>query len=221
MSVVIEESWKNALRAEFTEPYWVKLTSFVKQEYSATTVYPPPKLVFNAFNLCPFDAVKVVILGQDPYHGAGQAHGLSFSVPTGVKVPPSLQNIYKEIKSDLGIETNPDGSLERWARQGVLLLNASLTVRRGAPGSHQGKGWEQFTDAAIRALSSEREHVVFLLWGNFARAKKALIDDTKHCILEAPHPSPYSAASGFFGSKHFSATNKYLVELGIGPIDWS
>ena len=219
-TVRIDSSWKQALAAEFAAPYWGTLTSFVHSEYKATKVYPPPKLIFNAFDTCPFENVKVVILGQDPYHGAGQAHGLCFSVPDGVRVPPSLQNIYKELKEDLGVEPRTDGDLSRWARQGVLLLNATLTVRAGEPGSHQGKGWEQFTDAAIKRLSDGREHLVFLLWGNYARAKRELINADKHLILEAPHPSPYSAASGFFGCKHFSKANTYLTEHGSKPVNW-
>lgn len=219
-AVRIEPGWKDALSHEFTAPYWDELSSFVKSEYATTAVYPPPKLIFNAFDRCPFNAVRVVILGQDPYHGAGQAHGLSFSVPEGVRTPPSLQNIYKEIADDLGHPTSPNGNLERWAQQGVLLLNATLTVRAGTPGSHQGKGWEQFTDAVIRSLSDKREHIVFMLWGNYAKAKGAHIDRTKHLVLEAAHPSPYSAHSGFFGCKHFSQANAYLAAHGMTPILW-
>ncbi len=218
--VRIEPSWKRALAGEFVLPYWRTLSDFVKAEYLHTAVYPPPKLVFNAFNRCPFDQVKVVVLGQDPYHGPGQAHGLCFSVPQGVEVPPSLRNIYKEIASDLGTEVPPHGNLERWAEQGVLLLNATLTVRAGEAGSHQGKGWEEFTDAAIDALSRRREHVVFLLWGNYARKKRTLIDTKKHLVLEAAHPSPLSAHAGFYGCRHFSKTNEYLREHGVSPVHW-
>ena len=219
-TIRIEPSWKTALATEFSAPYWSALSDFVKQEYASTTVYPPPKLIFNAFDTCPFEAVRVVILGQDPYHGARQAHGLSFSVPDGTKVPPSLKNIYKELHDDVGKDIPQVGNLERWAEQGVLLLNATLTVRAGSPGSHQGKGWEQFTDAVIRKLSDEREHLVFMLWGNYAKAKGAYIDRTKHLVLEAAHPSPYSAHSGFFGCKHFSKANEYLKKNGSTPILW-
>jgi uracil-DNA glycosylase len=219
-TVLIEPSWKRALGDEFEKTYWQDLTAFVREEYTAGVVYPPPKAIFNAFALCPFDAVKVVILGQDPYHGAGQAHGLSFSVPAGVRMPPSLQNIYKEIKSDLGVDVPREGNLERWAKQGVLLLNATLTVRAGLAGSHQGKGWEEFTDSAILALSQKREHIVFMLWGKYASKKKVLIRESAHLVLEAPHPSPLSAYTGFFGCRHFSATNAYLSAHGIQPIEW-
>lgn len=218
--VRIEPSWKEALAHEFSAPYWADLSAFVKREYATATVYPPPKLIFNAFDRCPFNAVRVVILGQDPYHGVGQAHGLSFSVPEGIRTPPSLQNIYKEIADDLGYPVPEHGNLERWAQQGVLLLNATLTVRVGTPGSHQGKGWEQFTDAAVRSLSDKRENLVFMLWGNYAKAKGAHIDRTKHLVLEAAHPSPYSAHSGFFGCKHFSKANAYLAHHGLAPIAW-
>ncbi len=221
MEVVIEPSWKEALKEEFGQPYFKELTDFVKKEYQATTVYPHPKNIFRAFELTPFEAVKVVILGQDPYHGPRQAHGLSFSVIEGVRNPPSLQNIFKEIESDVGDQVSAtSGDLTRWATQGVLLLNATLTVRAGAAGSHQGQGWERFTDAVIRRLSEEREHLVFILWGNYARSKKVLIDESKHCIIESPHPSPFSAHSGFFGSKPFSKTNTYLVTHGETPIAW-
>jgi uracil-DNA glycosylase len=218
--VRIEESWKTALRERFESPAWKTLSDFVKSEYKVTKVYPPPKYIFNAFDLCPFEKVKVVILGQDPYHGAKQAHGLSFSVPDGVRVPPSLKNIYKELQADLGTSVPTTGNLERWAQQGVLLLNATLTVRAGQPGSHQKKGWEEFTDAVIRKISDEKEHVVFMLWGNYAKAKRELIDDTKHLVLEAAHPSPYSANIGFFGCKHFSRANEYLEKSGITQIHW-
>lgn len=220
MNVTIEPSWKTALETEFGKPYFVTLAKKVKEAYLSGGVFPPPKLVFNALQLCPFDAVRVVILGQDPYHGPGQAHGLSFSVPEGVKIPPSLQNIYKEIANDIGTPLPASGNLERWAQQGVLLLNATLTVEHSKPGSHQGLGWETFTDAIIKTISDQKEHVVFLLWGNYARAKKSLIDSEKHCVLEAPHPSPFSAHSGFFGCKHFSKTNTYLQQHGKEPIMW-
>lgn len=209
-----------ALATEFSAPYWSVLSDFVKQEYTSTSVYPPPKFIFNAFDTCSFEAVRVVILGQDPYHGAHQAHGLSFSVPDGVKVPPSLKNIYKELHDDVGKDIPQVGNLEHWAKQGVLLLNATLTVRAGQPGSHQNKGWEQFTDAVIRKLSDDREHIVFMLWGNYAKAKGEHIDRTKHLVLEAAHPSPYSANSGFFGCKHFSKANAYLKKNGLDPVQW-
>lgn len=220
MNVRIEDSWQRVLADEFSQPYFQTLTEFVKRQYFESTVYPPPKDIFHAFDLCPFTKVRVVILGQDPYHGAGQAHGLSFSVRDGVRIPPSLQNMYKEIATDTGTTPPPSGNLERWATQGVLLLNATLTVAAGSPGSHQGKGWETFTDAVIAALSAQREHLVFLLWGNYARQKRTLIDGEKHLILEAPHPSPFSAHTGFFGCKHFSKTNEYLREHGKTPIQW-
>lgn len=220
MDVKIEPSWKAALKAEFVKPYFSNLSTVVKEAYLSKVVYPAPKNVFNAFALCPFDQVKVVILGQDPYHGPDQAHGLSFSVPEGVPTPPSLQNIYKEIKADLGIEVPASGNLERWAKQGVLLLNATLTVPAGEAGGHQGLGWEQFTDAVIKTISDQKEHVVFLLWGSFARSKGALIDSHKHLILEAPHPSPLSAHRGFLGCKHFSKANQYLAAQRSGVIKW-
>lgn len=220
MNVAIEESWKDALKNEFEADYFKDLAGKVRAAYLSGTVYPPPKLVFNAFTLCPIGQVKVVIIGQDPYHGPGQAHGLCFSVQDGVPTPPSLQNIYKEIRDDLGKEIPPSGNLERWARQGVLLLNATLTVERGRAGSHQGWGWEQFTDAAIKKVSKEREGVVFMLWGRYAQNKASLIDSSKHLILKAPHPSPLSAHNGWFGSKHFSRANAYLESRGREPIDW-
>jgi uracil-DNA glycosylase len=224
-TIKIEASWKEALRDEFEKPYFTELTKFVRDEYKSATVYPPPKFIFNAFELCPFDKVRVVILGQDPYHGAGQAHGLCFSVPEDVAVPPSLQNIYKEIQSDLGVsppsKIPSTGNLERWAEQGVLLLNATLTVRASSPGSHQHKGWEEFTDAVIRALSEQKEHLVFILWGRYAQDKGAHIDTTKHLVLKAAHPSPFSAYNGFFGCKHFSKTNEYLKIHGEKPIEWA
>ena len=222
--VKIEASWKKALEHEFGETYFEELTDFVKKEYAEQKIYPAPKNIFRAFELTPFNDVKIVILGQDPYHGAHQAIGLSFAVEKGITLPPSLRNIYKELESDLGKplpeETRSDGDLTRWAEQGVLLLNATLTVRAGAAGSHQGKGWEQFTDAAIKALSDGREHLVFILWGNYARQKRALIDTSKHLVIESAHPSPFSAASGFFGSKPFSKANEYLERHHEKPIDW-
>lgn len=221
MAVKIEPSWEAALHEEFEKPYFNELTEFVKGEYAGEAVYPPPKFIFRAFDLCPFDKVKVVILGQDPYHGPKQANGLCFAVSDGVALPPSLQNIFKEIESDLGESIiHKTGDLERWATQGVLLLNATLTVKARMAGSHQGRGWEQFTDAAIAALSAEREHLVFILWGNYARAKGAHVDRTKHLVIESPHPSPFSAHSGFFGSRPFSRANAYLLEHGETPIDW-
>lgn len=220
MEVKLEPSWKEVLSAEFGEAYFAELAAFVKAEYLSAKVYPSPKNIFRAFELTPFDTVKVVILGQDPYHGEGQANGLSFAVNDGVRLPPSLQNIYKELASDIGPVTNVSGDLSRWARQGVLLLNATLTVRAASAGSHQGKGWEQFTDAVIRALSERREGLVFILWGNYAKAKGAHIDREKHCVIESAHPSPFSAAAGFFGSKPFSKANEYLQAKGVEPIDW-
>lgn len=221
MDVKIHPSWKEHLSDEFAQPYFKKLTDFVKQEYQNEVVYPPPKHVFRAFDLCPFDEVKVVILGQDPYHGKGQANGLCFAVREDMRLPPSLQNIFKEIENDLKAPLkNRSGDLERWARQGVLLLNATLTVRAQLAGSHQNKGWEQFTDAVVDALSREREHIVFMLWGNYAKAKGAHIDRMKHLVLEAAHPSPFAADKGFFGCKHFSQANEYLKEHGKKPINW-
>jgi uracil-DNA glycosylase len=218
--VKIEPSWKEKLADEFAKPYFETLTSFVKDEYEKFTIFPPGGKIFNAFNSTPFDKVKVVILGQDPYHGPRQANGLSFSVSEGVPLPPSLQNIYKELKSDLGIQVPATGDLERWAQQGVLMLNATLTVRQGAAGSHQGKGWEEFTDAVLRVLSQQREGLVFILWGAYAKRKGAYIDRTKHLVIESAHPSPLSATNGFFGSKPFSKANQYLQSKGITPIDW-
>lgn len=218
--VKIEASWKEALKDEFEKPYFTELTKFVRDEYKNATVYPPPKFIFHAFELCPFDKVRVVILGQDPYHGVGQAHGLCFSVPENIAVPPSLQNIYKEIQSDLEVSPPSGGNLESWSKQGLLLLNATLTVRAGSPGSHQHKGWEEFTDAAIRALSGQKEHLVFILWGRYAQEKGAHIDSKKHLVLKAAHPSPFSAYNGFFGCKHFSKTNEYLKAHGGKPIEW-
>ncbi len=218
--IKIEALWKEALKAEFTKPYFAELTKFVRDEYKSATVYPPPKFIFHAFELCPFNKVRVVILGQDPYHGAGQAHGLCFSVPENIAVPPSLQNIYKEIRDDIGTPIPQIGNLEYWSKQGVLLLNATLTVRAGSPGSHQHKGWEEFTDAAIRALSEQKEHLVFILWGKYAQQKGAIVDRKKHLVLTAAHPSPFSAYNGFFGCKHFSKTNEYLKAHGEKPIEW-
>ncbi len=220
MENLLINSWHQVLKNEFKKEYFQSLSRIIQEKYSSQTIFPPSNLIFNAFELCPFEEVKVVILGQDPYHGLGQAHGLAFSVPNDVKVPPSLKNIYKEIKSDLGKEIPTSGNLEHWAKQGVFLLNSTLTVEAGKPGSHQGLGWEIFTDAIIKKISDEKENVVFLLWGNYARAKKNLIDNKKHLVLEAPHPSPFSAHSGFFGSHHFSQTNSYLIKNDLSPIDW-
>ncbi len=219
--VVIEESWKKHLESEFDQEYFEELKKFVRSEYEKGTVYPPPKFIFRALELCPFDKVKVVILGQDPYHGPRQANGLSFAVSEDVVIPPSLRNIFKEIENDLGKPiVHTSGDLSRWATQGVLLLNATLTVRAHTAGSHQGKGWERFTDAIIHALSQERDHLVFILWGNYAKQKGIHIDRTKHLVIESSHPSPYSAANGFFGSKPFSKANHYLEEHDKTPIDW-
>lgn len=220
MNVKIEESWKEHLQTEFDKPYFERLTEFVRSEYARYTVYPPGRLIFNAFNLCPFNQVKVVLIGQDPYHEPGQAHGLCFSVQDGVMFPPSLQNIFKEINSDTGAEIPHSGNLTRWAQQGVLLLNATLTVREHMAGSHQKRGWEEFTDAVISTLSREREGLVFILWGSYAQSKAQLIDASKHCILRSAHPSPLSAYRGFFGNHHFSLTNQYLKSRGIEPIVW-
>ena len=221
MEVRIEDSWKKRLASEFEKPYFRDLVAFVKKEYQEGKVYPAPANIFRAFDLCPFDEVKVVILGQDPYHGTDQANGLCFAVETNQTLPPSLQNIFKELESDLGKPiVHKDGDLERWATQGVLLLNATLTVRAHQAGSHQGKGWETLTDTAIKHLSDEREGLVFILWGNYAKQKGAHIDRTKHLVIESPHPSPFSAHGGFFGSKPFSKTNEYLVQHGKKPIDW-
>jgi uracil-DNA glycosylase len=220
MDVRIEESWKQRIKDEFQKDYFLKLADFVKDEYRTQTIFPPGALIFNAFNLCPFDKVKTVIIGQDPYHGPGQAHGLCFSVKDGIDFPPSLLNIFKEIVSDLGTIKPQSGNLERWASQGVLLLNATLTVRAHQAGSHQRKGWEEFTDAAINVLNSERENLVFFLWGAYAQKKGETIDDSKHLVLKSVHPSPLSASRGFFGNKHFSRCNEYLRKNGIEPIDW-
>ena len=220
MNVRIEESWKKILDNEFQKPYFEQLTNFVRQEYATRKIFPPSRLIFNAFDSCPFDKLKVVLLGQDPYHGIGQAHGLCFSVNDGVPLPPSLQNMYKEIFDDLHIQPYSSGNLERWAKQGVFLLNATLSVRANIAGSHQGRGWEQFTDAVIQKIAEQKENVVFLLWGNYAIQKSRMIDPFKHKILTAPHPSPLSAYRGFFGCKHFSQANNYLVEKGLEAIDW-
>ena len=220
MQVKIEKSWQEVLQPEFDKPYFESLVGFVKQEYASRTIFPPAGQIFSAFNTCPFSDVKVVIFGQDPYHGPGQAHGLCFSVNDGIPFPPSLQNIFKEIASDLGLKIPSSGNLTRWAEQGVLLLNATLTVRASQAGSHQGKGWEEFTDSVIKIISEKAENVVFILWGSYAIKKKALIDASKHCILTAPHPSPLSSYRGFFGCKHFSKTNTYLTSKGKTPIEW-
>ena len=220
MNVRIEDSWKQLLQEEFDKPYFENLTRFVRSEYAAGTVYPPGSQMFAAFDACPFDKVRVVILGQDPYHEPGQAHGLCFSVNDGVPYPPSLVNIFKEIADDLGKPAPTTGNLMRWADQGVLLLNATLTVRAHQAGSHQNKGWEAFTDAVIHRLAEEREHIVFILWGSYAQRKGAFIDRNRHLVLQSPHPSPLSAYRGFFGNKHFSRANAYLVEHGCEAIDW-
>jgi uracil-DNA glycosylase len=216
----IEESWLSALEDEFQKDYFQNLVAFVKEEYQKYTVYPAGKNIFAAFNHTPLPAVRVVLLGQDPYHGPGQAHGLCFSVPDGVEFPPSLKNIFKELQDDLGVEIPQSGNLTKWAKQGVFLLNATLTVRRGQAGSHQGKGWEEFTDQVIRTISDLRSGIVFLLWGSYAQKKEQLIDTNRHFVLKAPHPSPLSAHRGFFGSKHFSKTNNILSENGLSKIDW-
>jgi uracil-DNA glycosylase len=220
MNVQIEESWRIRLQPEFEKEYFRTLTDFVKDEYKQYTVYPPGRLIFNAFNLCPFDKVKVVIIGQDPYHGPGQAHGLCFSVNAGVSFPPSLVNIFNEIKSDTGTDIPSTGDLTRWEEQGVLLLNATLTVRAHLAGSHQNKGWETFTDAAIRILAEEKSNLVFILWGAYAQKKGAFIDRIKHLVLSSAHPSPLSAYNGFFNNKHFSKTNEYLKSYGNTEIVW-
>ena len=221
MNVQIEESWKQHLQSEFEKPYFVQLTKQVKQEYQAGTCYPPGRFIFNAFNLCPFHRVKVVIIGQDPYHEPGQAHGLSFSVQEGVPFPPSLQNIFKEIHDDLGTPTPISGDLSRWAEQGVLLLNATLTVRAHQANSHATMGWQNFTDAAIQALAAERDHIVYMLWGGFARSKAYMIDKQRNLVLESVHPSPLSAnRGGWFGQHQFSRCNQYLEQNGLQPIKW-
>lgn len=222
MDVQIEESWKTALKPEFAKTYFQNIVTFLKTEKMANrTIYPPGSLIFNAFNTTPFDNVKVVILGQDPYHGPGQAHGLCFSVAQGVPPPPSLVNIFKELQTDVGVAIPDHGNLTKWAEQGVLLLNASLTVRAAEPMSHSQIGWAEFTDNVIKKISEEKEHVVFILWGKFAGAKQVLIDETKHLVLKAAHPSPLSAYSGFFGCRHFSKANEYLMKNGKDPINWA
>lgn len=221
MEVKIEPTWKSVLEKVFVKDYFVLLSEFVKKEYSSKTIYPPPGFIFRAFWLTPFDKVKVVIIGQDPYHGQKQANGLCFAVNKGVTLPPSVQNIYKEIESDLGHKSKyPQGDLEEWAKQGVLLLNATLTVEANKAGSHQNKGWENFTDKVIELLSEQKEHLVFILWGNYAKKKGVVIDRQKHLVIESPHPSPFAARTGFFGSKPFSKCNEYLEKNGEGPIDW-
>lgn len=220
MEVTIEESWKEHLKPEFEQTYFQDLVQFVKNEYQNGTVYPPGKFIFNAFDHCPFDKVKVVILGQDPYHGPNQANGLCFSVRNGVPMPPSLVNIFKELRADTGADMPPNGDLTRWADQGVLLLNATLTVRAKSPGSHQNKGWEEFTDAVVKLLSEEKENLVFILWGAYAQKKGSVIDRNKHFVISSPHPSPFSANRGFFGSKPFSQANEYLASKGLEPIKW-
>jgi len=220
MDVKIDASWKKVLQDEFEKPYFAQLTNFVREEYKTKKIFPPGNMIFSAFDHCPFDKVKVVIIGQDPYHNDGQAHGLCFSVNTGVDFPPSLINIFKEIERDLGKPTPTSGNLERWADQGVLLLNATLTVQAHSAGSHQGRGWETFTDAVIRKVAEEKEHVVFMLWGNYAQQKGAVVDGQKHLVLKSVHPSPLSAYRGFIGCGHFSAANEYLTSKGLSPINW-
>ncbi len=222
MDVKIDETWKTALKGEFSKPYFLEAATFLKTEKAlGKTIYPPGAFIFNAFNSTPFDRVKVVLLGQDPYHGAGQAHGLSFSVPQGVRPPPSLINIFKELKSDTGVPIPNHGNLSAWASEGVLLLNACLTVRDNEPLSHSKIGWIPFTDSVISRISADKKNVVFLLWGKFAQEKQALIDETKHLVLKAAHPSPFSANNGFLGCRHFSKTNEYLSRNGIDPVNWA
>ena len=220
LDVKIEQSWKALLQEEFDKPYFAELTEFVRAEYKSYRIYPPGSQIFNAFNLCPFDKVKVVIIGQDPYHGPGQAHGLCFSVNDGVPFPPSLRNIFKEVNADTGAPIPQSGNLTRWATQGVLLLNATLTVREHSAGSHQRRGWESFTDAVIRIISEQKSKVVFILWGAYAQSKASLIDSSRHLVLRSVHPSPLSAHAGFFGNHHFSLANDYLVRNGFTSIDW-
>lgn len=220
MAVRVEEGWREALADQWEAPYFGELARFVHDEYRNGTVYPPASQVFAAFDACPFEDVRVVILGQDPYHGPGQANGLCFSVNPGVRMPPSLVNIFREVSDDTGAPFPADGNLDRWARQGVLLLNATLTVREHLAGSHQRRGWETFTDAAIKALSDRREHIVFLLWGSYAISKRGLVDETRHLVLTSPHPSPLSAHRGFFGNHHFSRSNRYLSLHGLQPVKW-
>lgn len=220
MAVKIEESWSNVLSDEFEKPYFQELIAFVKQEYASQTIFPKGKDIFRAFDECPFDEVKVVVLGQDPYHGPGQANGLCFSVHEGITFPPSLVNIFKEIKNDLGKDIPPHGSLDRWTKQGVLLLNATLTVRAHQAGSHQNKGWETFTDAVVQALASQKKNLVYMLWGSYAQKKAAIVNPKENLILKSPHPSPLSAHRGFFGNGHFSKANQYLAEKGQTEISW-
>ncbi|MEK6781538.1 MAG: uracil-DNA glycosylase [Bacteroidota bacterium] len=220
IDVKIEQAWKEKLRGEFEKAYFQELTGFIKQEYRTQTIYPPGKEIFRAFDCCDFNDLKVVIIGQDPYHGPGQANGLCFSVRDGIRMPPSLLNIFKEIQNDLSKPIPQSGDLERWAKQGVLLLNATLTVRSSVPGSHQYKGWESFTDAVIKKISNEKDHVVFMLWGAYAQQKGELIDRSKHYVLMSAHPSPFSANRGFFGCKHFSKANDYLKSKGLKEIEW-
>lgn len=220
MEVRIESSWKNALASEWDKPYFANLTNFVRQRYAQAQVFPPGNKIFAAFDACPFDKVKVVILGQDPYHDVGQANGLCFSVNDGMPMPPSLINIFREVAEDTGAEMPATGNLMRWAQQGVLLLNSTLTVEAHRAGSHQGRGWEEFTDEVIMRLASERQHIVFILWGSYAIKKGAFIDRTRHLVLTSPHPSPLSAYRGFFGNHHFSKANAYLVEHGLLPVKW-
>jgi uracil-DNA glycosylase len=220
MDVRIEKTWKAKLHNEFEKEYFIKLSEFVRKEYTVNTIFPPGSLIFNAFDICPFENVKAVIIGQDPYHGPGQAHGLCFSVRDGIGFPPSLVNIFKEIEMDLGIKMVKNGDLTRWAQQGVLLLNATLTVKAHQAASHQRKGWEQFTDSVITILNNEKQNIVYFLWGAYAQKKGESIDRTKNLVLESVHPSPLSASRGFFGNKHFSRCNAYLIENGIEPIDW-
>ncbi len=220
MDVKIAESWKQRLMPEFSKEYFKNLVSFIKDEYTQHTVYPPGSKIFASFDHCDFNALKVVIIGQDPYHGPRQANGLCFSVSDGIPAPPSLINIFKEIKADLGKDLPSTGNLERWADQGVLLLNATLTVRANKPGSHQNKGWETFTDAVIKTISEEKEGIVFLLWGAYAQKKGEIIDEKKHFVLKSAHPSPFAANRGFFGNKHFSKTNDFLTQKGLAPIEW-
>ena len=220
MKTKIGNDWNGVLKDEFEKEYFEKLTDFVKTEYKSEVCFPPVKDIFNAFEMCSFSNTKIVILGQDPYHGKGQAHGLSFSVPEGMKIPPSLRNIFKELASDLGVDSPTQGDLTSWAKQGVLLLNATLTVRKSKPVSHQKQGWEEFTDSVIKTISNKKESVVILLWGKFAEQKVSLIDESKHCIITSSHPSPFSAHRGFLGSKPFSKTNEFLEKKGIEKIDW-
>jgi len=221
MNIITDSSWNKVLKTEFEKEYFINLTETIRKLYQGSEpVFPQSADIFKAFELSPFDSVKVVIIGQDPYHGTGQAHGLSFSVPDGMRIPPSLKNMYKEIQDDIGTSVPESGNLERWAKQGILLLNATLTVLEGKPTSHQGLGWEQFTDTVIQTISDKKEYVVFLLWGKYAQDKEKLIDSSKHLILKAPHPSPFSAHSGFFGCKHFSKANAYLEQHAQKPVAW-